>query len=43
MRQPSDVEKEIWGNKRELLTYLKDAKAMMKKTRRRKILKKNSV
>ncbi len=40
MRQSSDVEKDIWEDKRELLIYLKDVKAMMKKVRKKgKILK----
>ena len=38
MRQYSDVEKEIWGDKGELLIYLKDVKALMKKNRREKRL-----
>ena len=41
MRQASDVASELWGKNGELLTYLKDVKAMLKKTRRRKILKNN--
>ena len=30
MRQASSVDKEIWGKKGELLSYLMDAKAIMK-------------
>ncbi|MHA2111827.1 MAG: hypothetical protein ACXAC6_09785 [Candidatus Hodarchaeales archaeon] len=38
MRQQSNADKEIWGEKGELLSYLKDAKAMMKKDQKRNIL-----
>jgi len=38
MRQASDVENELWGKNGELLTYLKDVKAMMKKNQKRKNL-----
>jgi len=40
MRQPSDVEKEIWGKNGELLTYLKHVKAMMKKDQKKRNLEK---
>ena len=36
MRQSSNVENEIWGNKREVLTYLKEVKALMKKNQQEK-------
>lgn len=36
MRQPSDVENEIWGKKGELLSYLKDVKALMRKNQEKK-------
>ena len=40
MRQLSDVENEIWGKNGELLTYLKNVKAMMKKNQKKKNLEK---
>ena len=40
MRQAGDVESELWGKNGELLTYLKDVKAMMKKNQKKKNLEK---
>ena len=41
MRQRIDVDKEIWCNKGELLTYLKEVMVMMKKNRKKENLKKS--
>ena len=35
MRQPSSAEKELWGNTREILKYLKEAQAILQKNRKR--------